>query len=335
MTQRFRNFHLVFNNYTQEQFQDLQLTLRNDGAYYYVIGEEIGEKGTPHLQGTVCYKNARSMTAIIKRFYKEIHWEPVRDLPGSIKYCKKDEKFITWGEEPKGKGTRTDLINITQEIKDGKSTKDILETYGDKALRITHHINNVRRIIREEKRNWTMDVRIYIGPPGSGKTRAVWDEFGIDNVYPKMVGKWWDNYNGETCVLIDDFDPDNCYGIMYDFYLKLLDRYPMMIEWKGGSGQFCSKTIIFTSNYGIDDWFKGKSNKSAFMRRVTEVRNFDTQHSTEVGGGNTMPPPQTPDLDLSAIITTHKIIEQRGDKKYKIYELPDIDTKILTEMLKN
>lgn len=306
MTQRSRNFFLTFNNYTDEEEMQFYDALKKDGVKYYVIGREIGKQGTPHLQGTVCYENPRSFNAIKNRFCKKIHWEFVHDLAKSIKYCKKDSEYSTYGEEPKGKGTRTDLINITQEIKDGKSTKDILESYGDKALRITHHINSVRRILREEKRNWVMDVRIYIGPPGCGKSRAVWEEFGVDNVYPKMVGKWWDNYNGETCVLIDDFDPDNCYGIMYDFYLKLLDRYPMMIEWKGGSGQFCSKTIIFTSNYGIDDWFKDKSNKSAFMRRVTEVRHFDTAHDTEVAGGNTITPASNPDLDLSAKIKRSK-----------------------------
>ena len=52
-------------------------------------------------------------------------------------------------------------------------------------------ISRGRAALREELRNWVMDVRIYCGAPGVGKSRAVWDEFGVENVYPKMVGKSW------------------------------------------------------------------------------------------------------------------------------------------------
>jgi len=126
----------------------------------------------------------------------------------------------------------------------------------------------------EEKRNWVMDVRIYYGPPGTGKTRSVYDEFGLDDVYQKMVGKWWDGYKGEKVVIIDDFDPDNCFEIVYDFYLKLLDRYPMRIEYKGGSCQFRSKIIIFTSNVDPKGWWSDKENRGAFFRRVNTIKKF-------------------------------------------------------------
>ena len=42
------------------------------------------------------------------------------------------------------------------------------------------------------------------GPAGTGKTRSVWLEY--PDLYPKMANKWWDGYQGEETVLIDDFD---------------------------------------------------------------------------------------------------------------------------------
>lgn len=267
------------------------------GAQYIICGEEIAPTtGKLHLQSFVYYKNARSWSAVRKAL-KGIK-SNIEVCKGSVEqnyiYCSKDKKYREYGEKP-SPGKRNDIKSITDSIKEGKSTKEIVETYGDKSLRITHHIDKVRGILKSEKRNWEMDVRIYIGPPGSGKSRSVWEEFGVDNVYPKMVGKWWDHYNYETCVLIDDFDPYNIFDITFDFYLKLLDRYPMFVEYKGGSTNFCSKTIIFTSNTNIDEWFQEKSNRSAFFRRVKSIRYFGAvTHDTEVGVGNTSATPTAP-----------------------------------------
>lgn len=64
----------------------------------------------------------------------------------------------------------------------------------------------------------------------------------------------------------------------------------MRVEWKGGSGEFYSKTIIFTSNFDIKDWFPKRFNRSALLRRISQVRYFVTPDTdTEVEGGNTSP----------------------------------------------
>lgn len=50
------------------------------------------------------------------------------------------------------------------------------------------------------------DVRgIWIyGPPGTGKTHRARTRYG--KVYLKPQNKWWDGYQGEETVVIDDLD---------------------------------------------------------------------------------------------------------------------------------
>lgn len=274
-----RGWCFTLNNYSNLEISELKL--RFEGAVWYIIGEEIGHTtGTPHLQGAIYFKNA----VVMPKFNPRIHWEIMRgNCQQNRVYCSKEKVLVEFGECPK-KGKRSDLKSIVEMLLDGASDKEIYAVHGDKALRINGCIARGRCSLFEIKRNWEMDVRIYYGAPGTGKTRAVYEEFGIDNVYSKMVGKWWDGYKGEGCVLIDDFDPTNCFDIQFDFYLKLLDRYPMMIEGKGCSCQFYSHTIIFTSNFDPEIWFAQKPNRDAFFRRVKSIKYFG---GTEVQHGNT------------------------------------------------
>lgn len=70
-------------------------------------------------------------------------------------------------------------------------------------------------------------------------------------------------------MIIDDF-----YGwIKYSTLLRLLDRYPMRVEYKGGQANFLAKTIIFTSNRHPSEWYK--MDNSALMRRITEIWRVD------------------------------------------------------------
>lgn len=236
---------------------------------YLIYGSELcPTTNRHHWQGHVWFTNPRAFNGVRKLLNCDVR---VSNYPEySAKYCTKDEKYSEFGTRP-AQGERSDIVGS---IIKGQSNKEILERHGDQALRLYKAIDWARGQLNDCKRTWEMDVRIYWGPPGSGKTRAVYDEFGYDEVYPKMVGKWWDNYKGEACVLIDDFDPSNCFDTTFDMYLKLLDRYPMMVECKGGSYNFRSKHIIITSNYDPDTWFTDKPNRRAFFRRIKEIKHL-------------------------------------------------------------
>lgn len=284
---RSRTWCLTLNNYTDEELLALQAWCV-DHTVYHILGREVGESGTKHIQGYIRRKSACTLS-VLKKTNERAHWEVAKGTDAqNQKYCSKENDYIEGGELPTGQGARTDQRRVWDSIKEGEGLIDILEEHGDKALRMFNVVKSVKSMVTCKPRNWVMDVRIYWGESGAGKSRAVWDEFGVDNVYPKMPGKWWDHYEGQDVVLIDDFDPGDRFGMTFDFYLKLLDRYPMFVEFKGGSCHFCSKVIIITSNFDPETWWLTQGNRDAFFRRVGVIHNY-----TEVREGNTVPPAVT------------------------------------------
>lgn len=295
-----RNYCFTLNNPTYNSHKEFYEQLFLRGTTYMIVGDEVGEQGTPHYQGYIKFANPRCISGL-KKLDSKIHWEHAKgNFEQNFKYCSKDGRYTEFGERPKGQGARTDLKTITSMIDNGSKTSDILRAHEDKALRMLGNIEKAQRILNNTRRNWVMDVRIYYGAPGTGKTRAAYDEFDFDDIYPKMVGKWWDGYEGQKAVLIDDFDPGNCFGVTFDFYLRLLDAYPLMVEVKGGTTHFTSKTIIITSNYDPKGWFHNIRNRSAFFRRVSTIRHYigdgsyelidmsSVEQGTEVVWGNTV-----------------------------------------------
>jgi len=64
-------------------------------------------------------------------------------------------------------------------------------------------------------------------------------------LFIKPANKWWDGYNGESTVLIDDFGPEHK---VLGYYLKRWsDRYPVTGETKGGTVPLLHTKVIITS----------------------------------------------------------------------------------------
>ena len=113
-------------------------------------------------------------------------------------------------------------------------------------------------------------VIILWGPTGTGKTRAA---VGKDPSKTFIVSRpdsgrplWWDGYQGQPRVVIDDF-----YGwIPWSYLLQLLDRYPFMVEIKGGKVNFNSPEIYITSNTDHHSWYKNIPNNDVtpLTRRI-------------------------------------------------------------------
>lgn len=100
------------------------------------------------------------------------------------------------------------------------------------------------------QRDWKTEVFLFWGEPGSGKTRRAHEM--APHAYWKMPGqKWWDEYMGEEDVIIDDFKPDEWDR---DILLRLMDRYPCRVEFKGGSVQFAAKRLFITTNFDPENW---------------------------------------------------------------------------------
>ena len=103
----------------------------------------------------------------------------------------------------------------------------------------------------------TIEVTHVCGETGSGKTRMVME---MDNVYKiDPPYKWFDGYEGEDILLIDDYKKDS---IERGLFLNLLDGYRLRLETKGSHTWALWTKVYITSNYDMASW------DSAMARRV-------------------------------------------------------------------
>lgn len=112
-------------------------------------------------------------------------------------------------------------------------------------------------------------IEVYWGESGTGKTRkAITDNPGAYMVTkPNGNGViWFDGYEGQEVMILDEF-----YGwIQYDLLLRLLDRYPLKLQIKGGTVECRANKFVITSNKPWKEWYPGITDLSALERRMKE-----------------------------------------------------------------
>lgn len=251
------------------------------GAVRYVTGqlECCPTTNRPHIQ---CYVELESPRKFQYFKCQTAHWEKAKGSSEQcIAYCTKEdtrvEDPVSFGHVGRGQGSRSDLDNVRELLDSGASIKDVAVTHFKEYCKYRHAFNEYL-VLTRPSREWEMEVYVLWGASGAGKTRRVYDRARDENLTVFPLGQnsggtiWWDGYIGQDIVLIDDF-----YGwIKLSYMLKLLDRYPMNVQVKGGTVPFCSKIIYITSNKDPDTWYDWKipELKQAFFRRINFIEKY-------------------------------------------------------------
>lgn len=258
-----RAFVCTWNNYPDDWQEILDRMFTEGAIKYMVFGEEVGEQGTKHLQGHIDFVNARTVAGVqkslvsrdIKMWIQQAkstsHARHNRD------YCKKDGEFVEWGEAPQ-QGKRNDLLEYMEDIKKNPS-KTKLQRMIEFPMVMAKYPHFCEEFKLLSAKYDTLDWKdgdapnLYIwGPPGVGKSRRAREEYG-ESLYFKMCNKWWDGYDGEENVLIEDLEPEHkCLS----WHIKIwTDRYPFGAEIKRYTVKMRPKRIIITSNFSLYEIF--------------------------------------------------------------------------------
>ncbi len=84
--------------------------------------------------------------------------------------------------------------------------------------------------------------------------------------------RWFDGYDGHECAILDDFRPEWC---KLSFLLRILDRYPMAVEVKGGMRQWKPKTIYITCpKHPEECYLDAGEDIKQLIRRITTIKEF-------------------------------------------------------------
>lgn len=149
-------------------------------------------------------------------------------------------------------------MDLRDAVKAGKSTREIVDDDSLAGAAIRHHamLDKMQKLYSVVNRTWQTYTIVLYGPPGTGKSRRALFEAGPEAYYvaPPEGGKlWFDGYDGQEHVVIDEFDGHFC---KKTWLCRLLDRYPMRVPVKGTTVPFLAKKVWITSNKEPVAWYK-------------------------------------------------------------------------------
>lgn len=259
----------------------------------YVIAKEHHKEGGGHLHAAIKLNKPRRVRIsgqnLSKLFDVKGHHCDVeflksgKDWQKAVKYCCKEGDYISGGIDIEALKNRSEH-NSHKKI---YTCKQILETPINELVNndmiSAHSFSTVYRAQLQWKLLSTPNTDLcgprgmwFYGPAGTGKSmqaRIIGMQEG--GYYLKAQNKWWDGYQNEPVVIIDDLDTS-----ILSHYLKIWgDRYSFHGETKGGTLPIPCKKIIVTSNYSIEELLRKDSRNGdvdvelwhAIKRRYKEV----------------------------------------------------------------
>lgn len=262
---------------------------------------EVGDSGTPHLQGCFQLKAKKRMQPVIEAMM--VHHAPhLEIMKAGIKeaalYCKKDSARGVEGCVVHEHGTmliaggRTDL---TKALEAFPTLDELMDGEPEMYCRFR---NGLRDIYAKRSTSIEKPVpRVYwfYGETGSGKSRQAHAMLAdcVDGSWVAPLNlDWFDGYCGQGAVLFDDFRKEYTrtkYG--FSGLLRLLDRYPLNVNVRGAAPvPWVPRTIIITCNKSPGDCFSWTDNAGdtheredieQLIRRITEVRHFSVHRDFE------------------------------------------------------
>lgn len=248
-----------------------------------VLGfEKAPSTGTLHIQGYLQLQKKTTFKGLKKLLIARLengHQVSFRKARGTtlenLNYCKKDGDYIEFGqwpndakEEPKRVRTAaTDWDAIWDSAKRGK-LDDI------PAVARIRHYKTLKEVGADhaEKPEDLADLPglwIY-GRAGYGKSWKARHDYG-GPVYTKDFSKWWNGYDKQPVVILDDVSPAHARDLADN--LKIWgDKYPFNAETKGGfTGWIRPSTFIVTSQYRPAEVFRDQRTLDAIQRRFRLV----------------------------------------------------------------
>lgn len=280
MPPRSQDWLFTINNPTEDDQSTLLRLSRSTEATFCTYQTEEGAAGTRHIQGYIEFATRKTLSAAKRLLGGRAHLEPRRGTPEQAKqYCEKEDTRVegphnTWGtlsnrragitrDKVRNTYKAEELTDIYERLSRGEDKTSILSRYGELFLRHHKALDNLLTH-SALRRDWKTRVTVLYGPTGTGKSK--WCAENSTNGYWKPRGQWWDGYRDHESCIMDDF-----YGwIPFDQLLRLCDRYPLLVEVKGGVANFVAKHIMISSNKKPTNWYKSEIDISPFIRRVEQ-----------------------------------------------------------------
>jgi len=244
-----------------------------DDIIHYVIASEKHEDGGKHIHVYVKFTTGVKLRDTkyfdLPKDLPDVwhgNYQPCRSPKSVIQYCTKEDNYICNFDiktylKKKGKLT----ISTVRE----KPVKQALEDEDITIYAVRPYIT-ARSILLPSYTHSDVRGYWYVGPPGTGKTHKARTE--NPDAYLKAQNKWFDGYDGQKTIILDDLDKG---AVFLGHYLKIwADKWPCSGEVKGAKAELVHEKFIVTSNYHIESLWDPETEPEmyeAISRRFTVV----------------------------------------------------------------
>ncbi len=242
----------------------------DDEVRYICWGKETcpNTKKT-HYQGWIQMHKKKRLGGIKKLCQsKSIHLESCRGSENeNNKYCQKDNLYQSIGEFTT-QGKRTDLDELKKIIDNGGTLEDIANDNFQAFVQYNRGFQEYKKIIDKKRRKKFRKVEVthIYGATGTGKTKSALLYGDAYKIQGSQL-KWWDGYDGEDILVIDEYDNQ----VPITELLSILDGYQLRLEIKGSFTYANWTKVIITSNYKKLHKKAKKLHRLALKRRITNT----------------------------------------------------------------
>ncbi len=280
----------ITNNFSLDEWWNWFRVQSHTGVRYIVAQKELapvanrrpGSDGI-HIQGYIHFTGQKRPSTIGVRYdLQPTTFTMARGTPADNRaYCTKSDTKVDgedayeMGECPGGQGSK--LTEVALCIK----TKGLKRAIEDSPHTYICHGRGMRDLDnfykRQKIRSTSCHVIVIHGESGAGKSYWGKNLYDPGNTFtmpavPKNGAGWFDGYDGERTLLIDEFSG----RIEFELFKNMLDPYPIQVPTKGDFTPAMWDTVVITTNYhpctwypnDMDSWGSDPNRKSPVERRI-------------------------------------------------------------------
>jgi len=281
-----KNICFTVNNPQEQLNPDWWTEDEQTNTRFVVWQLEMGESGTPHLQGYMELKQTKRLRQIqAMEGLTGGHFETRRGTKAqAIDYCKKDEGRLEgpwfWPDEQTvnaslvGQGQRTDLERFTQALAAGAQDRELALEQPVTYLKFSQHAQRFRMALGNRVRDHRVPITLtfVIGPTRTGKSHMLAETYPKGSQYywaQPGKGQWWDGYQGQTTVVFDEMRDS---WFPWSYLLRLWDNKPLQVEVKGAYIEMLATNFIVSTNLHPRKWYKHVEANQDWMRSPLKAR---------------------------------------------------------------
>lgn len=322
---------ITWNNYSEENWEFLKNSVGPDKLFSYLLMSKE-EVGCPHIQGYFEMESKRRHATLEKRGLLGCWFEPAKgNVSQNQVYMAKNpiEEFEAGvpiiqrqreGGAKTAKKEKDKWAEIRDLMKSGKSD-ELEQKYPGESIRY----NLLPRVQYPCPDEYAPHCMWIWGPKHTGKSEYAYGECeSFGGYFEKPFNKWWDNYQGQPCVILTDPTEKNLKECDQWFF-ALLNKNKFCVEVKGGSRMIRPKVVMVTANMSLEQAFlPNPLTATSFERERYEAikSRFTVRHFTAVWTGPSDRNRPFPESERGKLIWSRHMAKSKR-------ELEDIDQRLV------